>query len=57
MAVKATTKSVLSTTVSASYLTGNLGKDTINVQDVVKGATIFGGGGFLFDTSTDGADS
>ena len=24
---------------------------------MVKGATIFGGGGFLFDTSTDGADS
>ena len=44
------------TTVSGSYLTGNLGKDTIEVGSFAKGATIFGGGGFLFDTSTDGAD-
>ena len=48
---------MLSTTVSASYLTGNLGNDTIDVGSIAKGATIFGGGGFLFDTSTDGADS
>ena len=43
-------------TLSASYPTGNLGNDTINVGSTVAGATIFGGGGFLFDTSTDGAD-
>ena len=42
---------------SGSYLTGNLGNDTIDVGSFAKGATIFGGGGFLFDTSTDGADS
>ena len=35
----------------------NLGNDTINLGSVAEGASIFGGGGFLFDTSTDGADS
>ena len=44
-------------TLTASYLTGNLGNDTIVVGSFAKGATVFGGGGFLFDTSTDGADS
>ena len=36
---------------------GNLGNDTLEFQDVVKGAAIYGGGGFEYDTSLDGADS
>ena len=42
------------TTVSA-YLTGNLGNDTITLVLLPKVHPF--GGGLLFDTSTDGADS
>ena len=34
-----------------------LGNDTIILKNVVKGAAIYGGGGFEYDTSLDGADS
>ena len=34
-------------------MSGNLGNDTA----VVKGGSVYGGGGFVYDTSLDGADS
>ena len=44
-------------TVTGSTVGGNLGTDTIQLEGVVKGAAIYGGGGFEYDTSLDGADS
>ena len=41
--------------VTGSTVGGNLGADTA-FQEVVKGAAIYGGGGFQYDTSLDGAD-
>ena len=38
-------------TVTGSTVGGNLGADTIILKDVVKGAAIYGGGGFEYDTS------
>ena len=46
----------LQTTLSSSYITGNLGNDTITTN-LIKGGTVFGGGGYLVDTSNDGHDS
>ena len=42
-------------TVTGSTVGGNLG--SLEFQDVVKGAAVYGGGGFEYDTSLDGADS
>lgn len=57
----------LNTTLSHAYLTGNIGDDTIALVHVpptgvgndgkINQSTIFGGGGYLVDTSNDGSDS
>ena len=44
-------------TVTGSTVGGNLGEDTLEFSKAVKGAAIYGGGGFEYDTSLDGADS
>ena len=43
--------------ISNSVVSGNLGNDTMDFTTVAKSSTIYGGGGFLYDTSLDGADS
>ena len=41
-----------------STVSGNLGGDTINIEaGKIAGGTIYGGGGYEYDTSLDGADS
>ena len=56
-AVKALTAWKLHCSVTGSTVGGNLGGDTIKFGGVVKNAAIYGGGGFEYDTSLDGADS
>ena len=56
----------LNTTLSQAYLTGNIGDDTLSLNHVPPGgigndgkinqATLYGGGGYLVDTSNDGSD-
>ena len=38
--------SIVGSTVTGSTVGGNLGADTIKLEGVVKGAAIYGGGGF-----------
>lgn len=48
----------LERSLTSSYITGNIGNDTIELIGYkAENTTIFGGGGYLFDTSNDGSDS
>ena len=42
---------------TGSVVSGNLGNDTMKLDEVIKSSSIYGGGGFVYDTSLDGADS
>ena len=43
--------------VTGSVVSGNLGNDTMKLDEVVLSSSVYGGGGFVYDTSLDGADS